>query len=542
MALVGPPSAHAERTALDTATITHAMRLLDSAPDSALMLMQGVVQHWDALPSAAERGRALLVLGSAQQATGELPAALASYHRAEQEVEAAWEAEPDHGDLLLLLVDIRLQVGLLHYTLRDYDKSIALLGQALHTLEEVPVGIDPAETDLRKVRVFNNLASVYLQRYDYVSALPYFEQAAALNKPLHNVRNEASLDNNIGICHMELGAHDKAEQYFLLALALRKQTDDVGGQAQALNNLGKNQVLLGRFTQARTYYEQALALGRSAGNMGSMVVSLESLSSLYDTLGYYREAFTAFRAFKQLSDSLHLMENRAAVAKMEFAYRRQKDQKAVELELQRKDAEHARRRIINWALAGALVLLLLAGFLAYKVMRARVRTGRLEQDKLRLQQEKLEAGQAALKESLETRERELAANALFLLKKNDIISHVAERLLQAKNSFRQENQQIIQDIVRDLEASKDDDSWQEFEAHFTRVHGNFYQSLQERFPALTPNERKLCAFLRLNLSTKDISAITHQSVNSITVARSRLRKKLQIEGEEVNLTDFLLSI
>jgi hypothetical protein len=210
--------------------------------------------------------------------------------------------------------------------------------------------------------------------------------------------------------------------------------------------------------------------------------------------------------------------------------------------VRRRDAEAARQRTWNVALVGALFFLLLTAFLLFKVMRARVRNGLLEQEKLRLEREKLEAEQVALRENLESRERELTANALFLLKKNELIAHIAERLLKAKSTFKQENQPIIQEIVRDLQASEDDHNWKEFEVHFTRVHSTFYQTLQERFPSLTPNERKLCAFLRLNMSTKDISAITQQSLNSITVARSRLRKKLQIEGEDVNLVDFLQAI
>ncbi|MEO5585419.1 MAG: hypothetical protein ABIQ75_08195, partial [Flavobacteriales bacterium] len=184
------------------------------------------------------------------------------------------------------------------------------------------------------------------------------------------------------------------------------------------------------------------------------------------------------------------------------------------------------QRVLNIALAVALCLLLLIAFLLFKVMRSRVRNSALEQETLRLQSEKLEAEKVILKESLEFKERELTANALFLLKKNELIAHIVERLLKAKSTFRQENQKVVQDIIHDLQASRDEHNWEEFEAHFTRVHTTFYQTLQERFPLLTPNERKLCAFLRLNMGTKDISAITHQSVNSITVARSRLRKKL----------------
>ncbi len=90
-----------------------------------------------------------------------------------------------------------------------------------------------------------------------------------------------------------------------------------------------------------------------------------------------------------------------------------------------------------------------------------------------------------------------------------------------------------------MKSSQDSDTWEEFEAHFTHVHTDFYRRLNDLFPNLSANEKKLCAFLRLNMSTKDIAAITYQSVNSITVARSRLRKKLNIEGEDVNLVNFL---
>jgi DNA-binding CsgD family transcriptional regulator len=65
--------------------------------------------------------------------------------------------------------------------------------------------------------------------------------------------------------------------------------------------------------------------------------------------------------------------------------------------------------------------------------------------------------------------------------------------------------------------------------------------LLDQFPALTPNERKLCALLRSGLSSKDIAILTFQNPQSVDVARYRLRKKLNMANEE-NLSDFLLSI
>lgn len=75
--------------------------------------------------------------------------------------------------------------------------------------------------------------------------------------------------------------------------------------------------------------------------------------------------------------------------------------------------------------------------------------------------------------------------------------------------------------------------------HFNRVHLDFYKKLQRIAPDLTPTELKLCAFLRLNMSTKEISSLTQSSDRSIDVMRGRIRKKLNITNTTTNLITFL---
>lgn len=520
--------------------LASAEELIKSDPDSALVVALNVAQCIDELGTINEKVRGLIVLGDAHSGVRDLPAALSAFQRAQSLAEKATDGEAA-APLLLARSDIQAKIGLLHFNLRNGDKSIACYNEALRLLEQVP-DAEPKELAERKVRLFNNIAAVYIQRSDHATALPYFEQAAEIARPLNDVRIESTLNNNIGICLMEMGEHEQANEYYLRSLAVRKEAGDARGQAQVLNNLGKNQVFFGRFDAAREHFEQALAIGREIGSRESMVISLESLSLIHDTLRNYEAALEAHREFKALNDSLYNADNRSTIARLEEEFRRDKEREVFAAEAKRKDAENARRRTWNIALAGALFFLLLTAFLLFKMMRARVRTGELERQKLRLESEKLEAEQTLMKDTLDFKERELTANALFLLKKNELIAHIAERLLKAKPTFKQENQRVIQEIVRDLQSNQDEHNWKEFEVHFTRVHSTFYQTLQERFPELTPNERKLCAFLRLNMSTKDISAITQQTLNSITVARSRLRKKLRIEGEDVNLVDFLQSI
>jgi DNA-binding CsgD family transcriptional regulator len=97
-------------------------------------------------------------------------------------------------------------------------------------------------------------------------------------------------------------------------------------------------------------------------------------------------------------------------------------------------------------------------------------------------------------------------------------------------------------IIFDIQRSMDSEIWKEFEVRFQQVHSEFYKKLNKQFPDLSANEKKLCAFLRLNMSTKDIAALLHRSENSISVARTRLRKKLNITNTDIELINFLTNL
>ena len=96
----------------------------------------------------------------------------------------------------------------------------------------------------------------------------------------------------------------------------------------------------------------------------------------------------------------------------------------------------------------------------------------------------------------------------------------------------------VSDIIKEMDANMSKESWEEFEFRFNDVHNEFYDNLIKDFPDLTPNELKLCAFLKLNMTSKDIATITYQTNHSITVARHRLRIKLGLERDD-NLISFL---
>lgn len=510
--------------------------------DSASYFATKSAQNLENLPSIELKSDILLNLGDIHKAKGELVTASNKYFEAKRLIDDALLKTPRDQKLKWLMSEILLKIGSLNLQLQNFDKSLRYYEEALKLLEKL--GNTPSKSELakRKLKLYNNIAVISLHQKEYDTALIYFQNALESNQIVNDLTIQSSLLNNIGICYLEKKEFDLSNHFFQQSLKIRKANGDKQGEAQVLNNIGKNEVFKGHFQQASAYFSKALSLSREIGSKESALISLQSLSLVHDTMGNYQSALHYYKDYKTLNDSVFSAENRISIVKLEENYKRENEKKIYELKLQKKEAERLTLRFRNFTLLGILAFLLLSAVLFIIVMRNRIRHGKLEEEKLKLEREKLELERRTLKESLEFKERELTANALYLLKNNELITKMSDNLLKAMASFDKENQQTIREIIAELRANQNNNMWDEFEMHFTKVHSQFYPALQERFPNLTSNEKKLCAFLRMNMSTKDISAITQQSVNSITVARSRLRKKLNIEGEDVHLINFLMQI
>ena len=120
-------------------------------------------------------------------------------------------------------------------------------------------------------------------------------------------------------------------------------------------------------------------------------------------------------------------------------------------------------------------------------------------------------------------------------------SSLISDLVKVTPHASKEGQELIRQITNKFRINATEQIWNDFETRFENAFDSFYRVLLEKFPSLTPNERKLCALLRSGLSSKDIAILTFQNPQSVDVARYRLRKKLNLVTEE-NLIDFLLLV
>lgn len=135
---------------------------------------------------------------------------------------------------------------------------------------------------------------------------------------------------------------------------------------------------------------------------------------------------------------------------------------------------------------------------------------------------------------------QLASVTMHLLSKNEFVMSIRKKLNDTLNS-EHDNKESLSKLVKTIDKNiEEDDAWETFAYHFDQVHGNFLQKLKTE-AKLTPQETKLCAYLRMNMSTKDIANLMNITIRGVELARYRLRKKLGI-SREVNLVGYLTEL
>jgi DNA-binding CsgD family transcriptional regulator len=182
----------------------------------------------------------------------------------------------------------------------------------------------------------------------------------------------------------------------------------------------------------------------------------------------------------------------------------------------------------GWAFGGYALL-----FLGLMWLLEVYNRRRLERQRQRLETEK---EREILVLEVENKSRELSNAAFNLIRKNEALQSLKDNLLDSKNEPRS-----LSKIVREIDAHLEGDhDWEIFEESFNRVHDDFFKRLMQVYPDLTPGDLRLAAYLKMNLSSKEIAPLLNISIRGIENKRYRLRKKLGL-SEEANLTEFIMA-
>ena len=459
--------------------------------------------------------------------------------------------------------------GIIYEMRHDYDQA----------LEYYLLGLAEAESiDNKLYRAFfhNNASFIYKHIGNRELELKNYKKAASLFQELGQDYYYSYSLVNIGSYYVNAEAYDSAKIYLRAAEGLMQSDSNYYGLANLYINLGellfqqdKLHDALDKFNKSLDYARLIdsgsldrknriavahLLLGNTYLKMENYTSAIQNFRISYTLAKRYRAlmelqevCFGLFNSFLNLSQqdsALHYLELYHAyndslqrelynekIDQLDYEFKLENERTSMAKEKAILLAEKRRDQLLYTIVTIILLLLATGGILIGYLQKMKLQKSELIKSNLQLEKESMAS-------NLEKKNRELTTNVLYLLKKNEYITVITHKLRDLSEGVDRQQKKIIIDLVREMENSILRDAWSEFELRFNDVHQEFYRKLNEKHPGLSPNELRLSAFLRLNMSSKEIASISFQSVQSLKVARYRLRRKLNLSRGE-NLVTYL---
>ena len=399
----------------------------------------------------------------------------------------------------------------------NLENDYAALLMRMEDYEEAIVRFKTLSADSLQLQILLNIASAYVQLKQHDSALLYIDSVfsyAALSEGKDGAVTESLIKTCLikSVCHMQQSQWDSAihslnRSSAMLKTYKEKQLTAINYLYLANANTGK-----GRYETALALVDSAIFMSREIEEAELEWFAVKLKSNVLDSLKDYGLEVEALHCLNILTDTLRQRENRDRV--IEQKYRQEAVTKELEFKLNQMATRQKMLLSIALAALAVIVIILVSGFVLVKRKR------KAEQ----------------LASELELRNREITAKTMGKMQNNETLTDIIEKL-----SDMEENpgKNLLPGAIRDLKALVDNDTKKDFDLHFVQMHPDFYQKLLADFPKLTQNELRLCAFIKSNLSIKEIAAINGISAESVKTARKRLRKSLNLTGEDTTLLEFL---
>lgn len=360
---------------------------------------------------------------------------------------------------------------------------------------------------------YANIGTIY-RRLKRPEALHYLQEGLRMSAG-SNIALSIDLLTNISYIYIEQEEYGKAEESLNRALDMAQKAHVEHAHGDILCLLGTLYYNRKQYARALDYARQALQIGHKISNVRINQGVQELLSNIYVDTGDFRSAYSAHKLYKQLSDSILNEKNTRQIALMESSYKYEKEIQKYELEQTNQTLQIRNQRYIIFFLVFGTLLIVILAVLFY-------RSNRLKKKVLKLEVERTNG-------KLEFSQKEMTSATLKLIQNAESDNYCIGMLENMEKVNDEEKHKSIRSLINYYKSKSTYANWEEFETLFLEVNTGFYDKLNERFPNLTINERKLCVFLKLNMSNKDISQITFQSEEALKKARLRLRKKLELE-------------
>ncbi len=435
-----------------------------------------------------------------------------------QAFDLIWDALPLANDIAdkRPLLEIHQMLGILYQV---YDKDSIALN---HLKEGLKIAKDYTQIDSsynrRLTSCYLDVAIQYNEMEQYNLAINYLDSCYINHETKERLH---FVDGVYGQSYLALGNYKKAQYYFDGVIPFLEAKGN-GFQTSVSYRLGELKEAYNQPDSAKYYYKKSLkAIDSLEYNIKLKPKVLEALSHLHAKTNQTDKAYEKMQKAKIISDSLFHAQSALNKNLFEIKNKYKEDLAKKEEELLNQNklltlSNKARFRLK--LLIGVLILFTVIVLIAIKQ--------RNKMKQMALNREKNQA-------ILELKNKELTANALQIIEKEstvkDILKTIEEKAPQLAKTLGRKHKQSNKKI------------WDDFHLRFTEINSSFYDKILEMHPDLTPTDLKHCALIKLNFDSKEMSHLLGISINSVHMARSRIRKKLRLKRKQ-SLGNYLAKV
>ena len=381
---------------------------------------------------------------------------------------------------------------------------------------------------LSLAKTLNNIGNLYLgSQLD--SSIIYYQKALKIGETLNNENLYFYLYTNLGRVYNIDNQPEKSKLYFNKAISNLNEKTSLRNKVWLYNEFSSYYLKQSQPDSSIYYAQNSYKIIDSIAPYS--LASLESVELLYTSYRMnkdFEKATNYFDSYNRISDTINIEEKKVNVEKIliEEVY---KSKEKIQI------LKEGKRRLKYYIFGLSLFVLLLILTVLLVKYKTKIKNIQLEKELMLAKRKELDA-------SLEIKNNELIGKAMTEIHRTEIIDEILLELKNVKRkAVKKETQQAIDYIVKRLEKDTNSDIWKEFEVRFEQVHESFYKNLIIKHSDLTSKDKRLCALLKLDLTSKEIAQITGQSFKSVENARTRLRKKLEITNLKTDLSTYLSS-
>ncbi len=403
--------------------------------------------------------------------------------------------------------------------------------EAMSFYKESLLYFKTADDVLAEATVYGNIGNIFYEEASLDSAL-YYNKLSLAKRLDQNSENDAAISYlNMAMLYDAMDSTQMAIDYSLKALNYAEKTDSKVMMTYPLKVLSSVYRKSGKLSEAIRYAQQSLELAQDLNVIYEQKDAHSNLARSYAAIKNYEKAYFHLENQKALNDSLLNEDANQRLAEMRAVYETEKAEQENMLLVAENTLQKTRAFAITTTLL--VVLLFVVLFYARVISKKKRELELLEKDKIISESKKKLADEALANSTIKAEhlEKELTNYALHIVEKNEFLKSINKELSQLKSDIA--NPDAIKGINklghRVYQNSMLNKDREEFEIHVEQACSGFFKKLEQDYPDLTTQERRLAALLRLNLSSKDISGILNISPKSVDQSRYRLRKKLNLD-------------